>query len=230
MLNSLISSYPKYETSLPSSDTKVWFRPILVKEEKKLVVVQQFGTGNEIIKAMVETVQDCFDIKDANLLPVFDLEYLFLKLRSKSIGSILDFSFVCNDTGEKIKTKINLDKIQVQFHPDNKKQIVLDNQIIVNMRYPNANDFMDINIEDPNSLYKLSLKCMEQIQTVSELIDCSNQSEDELEEFLDNLTPINFSKIANFFETMPKIEEEIKYTTSDGVERSLLIKGIKDFF
>jgi hypothetical protein len=230
MLNSLLTSYPKYETSLPSSNIKVWFRPILVKEEKKLVVVQQFGTGNEIINAMVETIQECFDIKDANLLPVFDLEYLFLKLRSKSIGSVLDFSFVCNDTGEKIKTKINLDEIQVQFHPEHTKEIVLDNQIQIKMRYPNARDFMDVAVEDPNSLYKLSLKCMNEIQTASELIECSNQSEQELEDFLDNMTPVNFSKITNFFETMPKIEREIKYTTSDGINRSLLIKGIKDFF
>jgi len=98
------------------------------------------------------------------------------------------------------------------------------------MRYPSANDFMDIDIGDPDSLYKLSLKCIDKIQTVTELIDCKDQSEQELEEFLDNLTPANFSKITNFFETMPKIEKEIQYVTKDEVNRSLLIKGIKDFF
>jgi len=230
MLSSLLNSCPKYETILPSSKTKVWFRPILVKEEKKLVVVQQFGSGNEIIRAMIETIQDCFEIKDAHLLPVFDLEYLFLKLRSKSIGSIIDLSFVCNETGEKIKTKINLDEIEVQFHPDHTQEVLLDNQVRIKMRYPNANDFMDIDIGDPDSLYKLSLKCIDKIQTVSELIDCKDQSEQELEEFLDNLTPANFTNITNFFETMPKIEKEIQYVTTDGVNRSLLIKGIKDFF
>lgn len=229
MLSSLIGC-PKYETILPSSNTKIWFRPILVKEEKKLVIVQQFGSSNEIIHSMIETIQDCCDIKNANLLPVFDLEYLFLKLRSKSIGSIIDLSFVCNETGEKIKTKINLDEIQVQFNPNHTKEILLDDQIQVKMRYPTANDFMDIDIGDPDSLYKLSLRCIDKIQTISELIDCNDQSEKELENFLDNLTPINFAKITNFFETMPKIEKEIQYTTSDGINRSLLIKGIKDFF
>lgn len=222
---------PKYETIIPSTNTKVWFRPFLVKEEKKLLIVQEFGTEKEIIKCMVEILEVCFDSTIFSTLPLFDIEYLFLQLRSKSISSLVTSTLVCPYTKENIKISINLDEVLLKTDPNHTKKINLGNYITLNMKYPSVDLILesDINLSE-ESIYIIALTCMESIQTKDELIECSEQTKEELEDFLNNMTIDQFSKITQFFETIPKLEKLIEYKTSDSVDRTVLLRGIKDFF
>lgn len=222
---------PKYETTIPSSGKKIWFRPFLVKEEKKLLIVQEFGTEKEIVKCMVEILESCFDSDIFASLPLFDVEYLFLQLRSKSISSIVSSTLVCPYTGENVKISINLDEIVLTTDKNHTKKLNLGNKIILNMNYPSVNMLLesDINMSS-ESIYKIALSCMETIHTQDESVYCKEQNKEELEEFLNNMSIEQFSKITQFFETIPKLEKIIEYKTSDLVDRTILLRGIKDFF
>ena len=231
-ISSILTKHcPKYETIIPSSGIKVWFRPFLVKEEKKLLIVQEFGTEKEIIKCMVEILESCFDSNIFGSLPLFDIEYLFLQLRSKSISSLITSTLVCPYTQENIKISIDLDEIKLKTNPNHTKKLNLEKFITLNMKYPSVNLILesDIDVSD-ESIYKIALTCMDSIQSQDELIDCSTQTKQELEDFLNNMTIAQFSKITEFFETIPKIEKLIEYKTSDSIDRTVLLRGIKDFF
>ena len=231
-ISSILTKHcPKYETIIPSSGTKVWFRPFLVKEEKKLLIVQEFGTEKEIIKCMVEILESCFDSNIFGSLPLFDIEYLFLQLRSKSISSVVFSVLTCPYTKENIKISINLDEIVLTTDKNHTKKLNLGNRITLNMKYPSVDMLLesDINVSS-ESIYNVALNCMESIQTQDELISCKEQTKEELEDFLNNMSIEQFSKITQFFETIPKLEKTIEYKTKDSIDRKLLLRGIKDFF
>lgn len=228
-LSSVLTKHcPKFETSIPSTGNRVWFRPFLVKEEKKLLTIQEFGTDAEIVNCILEILESCFDSNIIRSLPTFDIEYLFLKLRTKSIGSVVTPTIICPYTGETIKTSIDLDEIIISFDPSHTKSLDLGNNIILTMKHPTMEMFMHTNHE--NSIYDVALSCIDTIQTTDELIEGSTQSKAELEDFLNSMSSSQFKQITHFFETVPKMEKVVTYTTSDKTERSIVLRGIKDFF
>ena len=231
-LSSLLTKHcPKYEAEIPSTSIKKWFRPILVKEEKKLLTIQQFGNEKEMINCVVEVLESCFDAENFKELTIVDIEYLFILLRIKSIGSLVSPILVCPHTQENITLKIDLEELQINKTLTHSNIIDLGNNTILTMKHPTISMLLD----DPGNkinetLYNMALKCMNTIQTDTELIECSMQSTMELESFLDNMTKQQFAKIIEFFDTMPKLEKTLSYTTSDGIDRNITLKGIKDFF
>jgi len=231
-LTKLLTNHcPKFETEIPSTKQRIWYRPFLVKEEKKLLMVQEFGTEREIINCMVEILEDCYDSTIFRGLPLFDIEFLFVQLRINSIGSSVDTILTCPITQEKINLKIDLADIDVIYNEKHNKSIDIGNKIIINMKYPTVGSLLNSTKRiSEESIYDIALSCIESIQTETELIDCSTQSKNEVEDFLNHMSPAQFSKITEFFDTTPKLEKILNYTTSDGTTRMVTLKGIKDFF
>jgi hypothetical protein len=226
------STLPKYSDTIPSTNKKIWFRPFIVKEEKILLIVQETGSEKEILSAIKEIVQNCFSIADAGDIPIFDLEYLFLKLRSKSVSELVEPILICPETGEKIKLSIDLSKIKVKTFKKHTNQIKINDEILISMKYPTLNMFIEKETSDMSLMdfYELAMNCIDYIETPSERIECSSKDKLEIKEFVDNLTKDQFDKIIEFFATMPRIEQEAEYQTSDKVKRKVVLRGIRDFF
>jgi hypothetical protein len=228
----LLSKTPKYSETVPSTKKKIWFRPFLVKDEKILLMVQETGKEKEILMAIKELIESCFEIEDAGEMPIFDLEYLFLKLRSKSVGEIVEPYLICPETQERIKLKINLEEIKVKTFKNHENKIKLNDKLFISMKYPSLNMFIENETSDMSLMdfYDLAVNCVDYIETPEERIDCKDKDKEEIKEFVDNMTKEQFDKIINFFATIPRIEQEIEYTTSDKVERKVILRGIRDFF
>lgn len=224
---------PKYETRIPSNGKKIWFRPFIVKEEKMLLMAQETGRESEIFKAICSIIDSCYDgIGDSSKLAIFDLEYLFIKLRAKSVLEVVNPILECPETKQNVRLHINLDDIVVKTFENHKTKITIADNLIIQMKYPSISLFIENNIENMNLIdfYDLAVSCIDYIETNDSRISSEDTSKEELKEFIDNLTKMQFDEIIKFFATMPRIEHEVKYTTDDGIERSVLMKGIKDFF
>lgn len=227
VLNMMKNSLPRYVTTQPSTGKKVTFRPFTVKEEKYLLMTKQTGEYADLLATIANIIDSCFELgQEAKKLPIFDIEYFFLKLRSKSIGEIVEPTIVCPYTDEKIKLSLNIDDIQPVVKHTN-FNIRLNENIIVNMKYPT----LDILLKNSDAdLYDVTLNCIESIETIDEKIENSDISKKEFLEFIDLMTNEQFKKIIEFIKNVPTLEKEISYITSDGVERKIKLKGIKDFF
>ena len=227
ILEKMKSSLPRYVTKQPSTGKNVTFRPFTVKEEKHLLMVKQTGEYKDFLSTITNIINNCFDLStDAKKLPIFDIEYFFLKLRSKSIGEIVQPIIVCPVTKEKISLTLNLEEIEPVGNMSDFK-IKISDEILVNMRYPTIEFLIKNSSED---LYETTLNCIESIETIDQRIENSDISKTEFLEFIDLMTNEQFMKILNFLKNIPKLEKEIKYKTRDGVERSIKLKSIKDFF
>ena len=227
VLNMMKNSLPRYVTPQPTTAKKVTFRPFTVKEEKYLLMTKQTGEYADLLATIANIIDSCFELgQEAKKLPIFDIEYFFLKLRSKSIGEIVEPTIVCPYTDEKIKLSLNIDDIQPVVKHTN-FNIRLNENIIVNMKYPT----LDILLKNSDAdLYDVTLNCIESIETIDEKIENSDISKKEFLEFIDLMTNEQFKKIIEFIKNVPTLEKEISYVTSDGVERKIKLKGIKDFF
>lgn len=228
LLKQLQSALPKYTAVLPSTKGKVKFRPFTVKEEKALLVSHTTSSYEEMLYTISDIVDACVDLKHSSKdIPFFDIEYLFLKLRSKSINEIIDLTFVCPYTKEKITQEINLESIEPIYDSKHSKEIFLDGDIKITMRYPTLQDVVN---NENLDYYNLLITCIQSIETKDELINVIDYPRETLEEIVNNLTRNQFNKIIEFFKTMPKIETSVKYQTKDGTDREIKLKGIRDFF
>lgn len=226
-------STPKYTDIIPSTGKKVWYRPFLVKEEKVLLIAQETASEKEILKAIQEVIESCFDdIEDASKLPIFDLEYLFIKLRSKSVEEFASPILVCPETKEEVTLKINLDELEVIKNKDHTQQLKLSENLVIGMKYPTLGMFLNTDLEsmELSDFYELAINCIDYIETKDEKIEMDQVDRAEIKEFVDNLTKKQFDMIINFFSSMPKIEKTVSYKTSDGTKRTVILRGIKDFF
>jgi hypothetical protein len=226
-------STPKYTDIIPSTGKKVWYRPFLVKEEKVLLIAQETASEKEILKAIQEVIESCFDdIEDASKLPIFDLEYLFIKLRSKSVEEFASPILVCPETKEEVTLKINLDELEVIKNKDHTQQLKLSENLVIGMKYPTLGMFLNTDLEsmELSDFYELAINCIDYIETKEEKIEMDQVDRAEIKEFVDNLTKKQFDMIINFFSSMPKIEKTVSYKTSDGTKRTVILRGIKDFF
>jgi len=233
IINVLKNSLPKYSIKQPSSqDTILIYRPFTVKEEKSLLLSKDTGSYTDFLITISELISACYNI-DAKKLPIFDVEYMFLKLREKSVSETVVISFDCPTTGERIKNiEVRLNEIEVKKQ-ENSKNIKLSNELIVNMRYPTFEFLIENTTKSNNGnidLYDMVLYSIESIQTPDELITNESLSSSLLNEFIENLTRTQYELILNFFLKAPKIEHEVYYTTKDGMERKIILRGIRDFF
>jgi hypothetical protein len=227
IISMMKNSLPRYVITQPSTGKKVTFRPFTVREEKHLLMIKQTGEYADLLATIANIIDSCFELNaEAKKLPIFDIEYFFLKLRSKSIGEIVEPTIICPHTGERIKIILNIDEIQPTVKNTN-FNIKINENIIVNMKYPT----LDILLKNADAdLYDVTLNCIESIESIDEKIENSDISKKEFLEFIDLMTNDQFKKIIEFIKNVPSLEKEIKYKTSDNIERTIKLKGIKDFF
>lgn len=228
-----------YTTKIPSTEQVVKFRPFLVKEEKALLIAQQSEDHNVMVNTLKSILTDCvIDKLDIQSLAIFDLEYLLLQIRAKSIGEIAELMFscdTCNDPKAKAKVFIDLTKIQIIKNPLHKKKIELFDNVGVVMQYPNIDDvtkFGELNLdENIDDVFSLIIASIDYIYDGNEIYHSKEQSKDELEEFINNLTQQQFKLIQEFFETMPKLRQDVAYTCPVCNKfHNRYIEGIESFF
>lgn len=233
-----LANVAKYELTLPSQQKTIEFRPFLVKEEKVLLMAMESGESKEMLSAIKEIVKSCtFGEMIAEDYPMFDIEYVFLQIRAKSVGEQTKLKVLCPDDGiTYAETEIDLSKIEVFVDDDHTTNIVIDEErkLGVVMRYPALKDVDsdtlqgDINIQ---KTYKMITNCIEQIYENEEVFLRKDTSEKEIQEFVDNLSAAQMKKLSSFYNTMPRLEHKVMVTNpKTKVESEVTLKGLASFF
>jgi hypothetical protein len=225
---------PLFDVIVPSTGKKIMFRPFLVKEEKLLLISQQGGEDTEVIRAIKQILSLCVQDEDFNVdtLTTFDLEYLFLKLRAKSVNNIVKLSYRDNEDGKIYNFELDLDTIEVEMPKDVNATIEVAEGISMVMKYPSASitDKIQQFDNEVDLMTFFIINCIDTIMTPEEIFSASDYSDGELEEFLDQLPVTSFETIREFFEKMPKLYHKIEYTNEQGNIRSIELNNLKDFF
>ena len=230
---------PTYELELPSTGKSIKYRPFLVKEEKVLVIALESEDNKQITNAIKAVLKSCVLTKGIKVetLPTFDIEYLFLNIRGKSVGEELDVTLICQDDGEtEVSVQIDLDDIQIQKNDDHTNQVKLDNSLMMELRYPSLDQFIKSNFDfdDKNQMdqsFALIASCIDKIYSEDEVWATADCTKKEMNDFLESMNSSQFKEIEKFFETMPKLKHEIKITNpKTGVESDVVLEGLASFF
>tara|TARA_R110000868_G_scaffold133904_3_gene345702 strand:+ start:4131 stop:4835 length:705 start_codon:yes stop_codon:yes gene_type:complete len=230
LLNTMRQSMPRYNIIQPSTGKMITFKPFTVKEEKTLLIANQTGSYEDFLSTLADIIDNCFDLPTpSKKLPLFDIEYFFLKLRSKSVGEVVEPVIICPETKESIKINLNIDEIEPIFEAFHSNEFKISNEILVKMKYPSLESLINNKNKDLD-YFDLLIDSIYSIQTPNELIEASTVSQEYLKEFVELLTSAQYKKLIDFFKTSPRLETEVKYTTSDGTDRVLMLKGLRDFF
>ena len=232
-------STPTYELELPSTEETIQYRPFLVKEEKLLVIALESEDTKQITNAIKTVIKNCIITKNIKVetLPTFDIEFLFLNIRGKSVGEELEVNIICPDDGEtQVPVTINLDDIKVQKNENHEKKIKIDNSVMMEMKYPSLDQFIKNNFdfEGGNAMdqsFDLIASCIDKIYTADEVWVTSDVTKKELIDFLEQLNSSQFKQIEKFFETMPRLSHKIKVTNpKTEVESEVILEGLASFF
>ncbi len=224
---------PLFDVVIPSNQKKVLFRPFLVKEEKLLLIAQQGGVDTDIVRAIKQVIQACIqDPIDVDALTTFDLEYLFLKLRAKSVNNVVKLAYRDNEDEELYEFELNLDEIEMTFSEENNSKIKISDKVGMTMRYPSASitDRMPQFENEVDLIGFFVRNCIDTIYDEENVYVANEYSDEELNEFLDSLDVNTFDKIRKFFESMPKLYHKIEYTNKLGNVRKIELTNLKDFF
>ena len=230
---------PTYELELPSSGETIQYRPFLVKEEKLLVIALESEDTKQITTAIKTVIKNCILTKNIKVeaLPTFDIEFLFLNIRGKSVGEELEVNIICPDDNEtQVPVKINLDDIKVQKNEEHSNKIKLDSSIMMEMKYPSLDEFIKNNFDfnDKNAMdqsFELIGSCIDKIFTEEEVWSTADVTKKELSDFLDSMNSSQFKDIEKFFETMPKLSHTLKVTNPvTQVESEVVLEGLASFF
>ena len=230
---------PTYELELPSTGETVQYRPFLVKEEKLLVIALESDDTKQITTAIKSVIKNCILTKGIKVeqLPTFDIEYLFLNIRGKSVGEDIEVNVICPDDEEtEVKVNINLDDIQVQKSEDHSDKIKLDDNIMMQMKYPSLDQFIKNNFEinDKNMMdqsFDLIASCVDKIFTKDEVWAAADCTKKEMTDFLEQMNSSQFKEIETFFETMPKLSHTIKVKNPNTKKESdIVLEGLASFF
>ena len=233
---------PTYELTLPSNRKKVKYRPFLVREEKILVLALESEDQKQITDAIIQIIGDCLITKniDVTKLPTFDIEYLFLNVRSKSVGETVEVNVTCPDDGKtKVETSINIDDIKVVKDKNHKLIVQLDDKYSMKLKYPSLDQFVENNFDfemaAPNESVSAAMSmlssCIDMIYDEEESWDASESTKEELDDFIDQLNTKQFQEVEEFFRTMPKLSHKLKVTNPQtGVESEVVLEGLASFF
>ena len=220
---------PVYEAILPSTETVIKFRPFLVKEEKVLLTAMEDGGHNSMMNAIRNIIKNCVQEEiDVNRLPLFDIEYLFLKLRSKSVGETAEIGLHCTCNEEAVtQITINMDEINVVKPEGHDRKIMISDDVGIMLSYP---VITTDGIAEEDGM-KIVRDCIEMVYTAEETYERDSFSSEELDEFIDSMDTKQFAKIRDFFDTMPKLQHTVNYTCSVcGVDKEITLQGLDSFF
>lgn len=221
-------SVPTFDVEVYSTKQKVSMRPFLVKEEKILILAAESNQRADMIRAMQQVINSCSDGKiDAENLPFFDIQNIFIRLRSQSIGKDSEFNLICGECGHKTPTILDLDNIELQITPEHKNKIMITEDVGIIMKYPTA----EILVNDDLPVFDLVVSCVDKIFTQEEIHDARDQTTEEIIEFIESLTNEQFEKIVEFFVSAPKIFHNIDYTCPKcQTENTVVVDGVENFF
>lgn len=233
-------STPTYELELPSTGKKIRYRPFLVREEKILIMALESEDTKQISNAIVQILSDCIATKTVKVseLSTFDIEYLFLNVRAKSVGETVEVNVTCPDDGEtQVKMELNIDDIKVQKDPAHSNIIRLDDNLSMKLKYPSLEQFVENNFEvnesesDVNKSLSMIISCVDMVYDQEESWSAADCTKKELEEFIEQMNTKQFKEIENFFVTMPKLSHTIKVTNPNTkVESEIVLEGLASFF
>jgi hypothetical protein len=227
--------YPIFELEVPSSKKTHKFRPFLVAEEKILLIAQQSGDLKEIILSLKQVIGNCCQDPefDSDKLATFDIEYLFLKLRSRSVSSMAKIYLTDNEDGKEYSFDVDLEKVNVVTHSGHNSRIQLNDDIAIVMKYPTTQmiDAIATMQVETKAFFEVMKYCIEFVVEGGDKISVfADAPEAERDEFVQSIDIATFSKITQFFETMPKMHYEIAYKNSLGHDRKAVLRNLNDFF
>ena len=232
-------STPTYELVLPSSNKKIKYRPFLVKEEKVLILAMESQDTSTVANAVKDVLASCILSRGVKVekLSTFDIEYLFLNIRGKSVGEKIEVMVTCPDDGKtQVPTSINIDEIKVIVDKKHNKDIKLDDEYTLRMRYPSLDEFVknnfataaDVSVDDT---FDLISSCIDQVYSEEESWTAADCTKKELSQFVESLNSNQFKEIETFFETMPKLSHKVKVINPNTKkENEIVLEGLQNFF
>ena len=228
---------PSFELTLPSTGKKIKYRPFLVKEEKILILAIESNSMKDITRAIKDILKNCILTKDVKVdeLPTFDIEYLFLNIRARSIGESIDLVITCpDDEKTKVNSKIYIDEIEVKKNDEHDINIKIDDTYTMKMKYPSLDQFIDENFvfegQSDNS-FEIIASCIDMVYSEEEAWEAKDCSKKELLEFVEQLNSMQFKQIEKFFDTMPQLSHEIEVENPNTkVKSTVLLEGLASFF
>ena len=230
---------PTYSLEIPSIKKEIKYRPFLVKEEKILIIAMESEDPKQIAEALKTVIGNCIITRGIKVdqLSIFDIEYIFLNVRGKSVGEDVDILLTCPDDGTtQVPVTINLDDISVVVKPEHSIDIKLDDTLKLRMKYPSMKEFIKNNFSNDGGMgvddtFEMIVSCIDQIYSEEESWPASDSTKKELEEFLEQLTSQQFKEIEKFFNTMPKLSHTISIKNPNtGVESDIILEGLTSFF
>ena len=228
---------PTYELEIPSTDEKIKYRPFLVKEEKILMMAMESKSSADITQAVKDIVSECtFNKVKIDDMPMFDVEYIFLNIRSKSVGEVSKLKLLCPDDNKTYAdVEVNLSEVKVQVGDDNTNKIELGNGMGMIMKYTTIDSFKESGIRDinPNNMLEVIITCILQIyeEEGKKVYDTKDQTKQEVTDWIEQLNTKQFKDVQNFFDTMPKLKHEITIKNPKTKKESkIMLNGLNDFF
>jgi len=230
---------PTYELTLPSTKKKIKYRPFLVKEEKLLVLALESDDSKQITNAIKAVLKSCIETRGVKVetLPTFDIEYLFLNIRGKSVGEEVEVNIIAPDDGvTEIPINIQLDDIKVQEGEGHEKRIKLDDNLMMEMKYPSLDEFIKNNFDikgdvDIDKSFELIGSCIDKIFSEEEVWSTADCTKKEITEFLEQMNSVQFKQIEKFFDTMPKLSYQVEVTNpKTEVKSTVVLEGLSSFF
>ena len=230
---------PTYELELPSTGKKIKYRPFLVKEEKLLVLALETENTKDISTAIKTVLKNCIQSRGVKVenLPTFDIEFLFLNIRGKSVGEEVEVNLIAPDDEEtQVPVTINLDDIQIQKTEDHTNKVKLDDALTMEMKYPSLDQFIKSNFDfteevNMDQSFDLIASCIDKIYNEEEVWSTSDCTKKEVKDFLEQMNSMQFKEIEKFFETMPKLSHSVTFTNpKTKVESTVVLEGLSSFF
>jgi hypothetical protein len=223
--------HPTYKVVIPSTKHEVSIRPFTVQEEKVLMMAKAADSAEDIVSAVKQVIQNCI-IEPVNVdkLATFDIEYLFIKLRSKSVGEIVDLEYTDEETGEVYKFKVNLEDIKIKYDPNHSNKLQLFEDVGIVMRYPTLEEvkLVESNADQQEAVFDMIKKCIDKIYDDNNVYD--DYTDKELDDFINSLPMDGMEKIKAFFDTMPSVEHTVSLKNKEGKKKEIVLKGITSFF
>ena len=230
---------PSYELELPSTGKKIKYRPFLVKEEKLLVLALETEDTKQISTAIKTVLKNCIQTRGVKVenLPTFDIEYLFLNIRGKSVGEEVEVNLIApDDEVTQVPVTINIDDIKIQKSEDHTNKVKLDAELVMEMKYPSLDQFIKSNFDFTEEVsmdqsFDLIASCIDKIYNEEEVWSTADCTKKEVKEFLEQMNSMQFKEIEKFFETMPKLSHSVTFTNpKTKVESTVVLEGLSSFF